>query len=106
MTDMITVAQTFADELTAAAKAVERAKVAGLDAIVAARLAADELRRDGLAKVRRMREEAAATIAASIRAEEAVEAVYRERQAEVDALLADLRGPARIAAMPHASMIA
>lgn len=92
MTDIETIAETLAVDFTAAVKASGKARAQAVDDITEARWCAEKKRRDGLAAIRKMREQAGELIAESIRAEEALEAAWRSDQAEIDMMMADLRG--------------
>lgn len=93
MSDIQAIAETMATDFVEAVKATKRERAAAVQEVRAAIDQAEQTRRDGLARVRKMREDAGALIAESLHEEERIEASYREARDEVDQLLADLERP-------------
>lgn len=90
--DIIQIAETIGTEFQAAVKAAEAAKAVAVDDIGRRLEGAEEARQAGIAKVRKMREDAARLISESLTLEEQTEANFRTAQREIRDSLADLRG--------------
>lgn len=92
--DIVQIAETISTEFQAAVKAAENAKAVAVDDIGRRFDEAEEARLAGLAKVRKMREDAARLVSDSISLEEQTEATYRASQRQIRDSLAELRGSA------------
>lgn len=92
--DIVQIAETISTEFQAAVKAAENAKAVAVDDIGRRMDEIEETRQAGLAKVRKMREEAARILSDSLAVEEQTEAAYRAAQRQVRDSLAELRGSA------------
>ena len=92
--DIVQIAETISTEFQAAVKAAEAAKAVAVDDIGRRMDEIEETRQAGLAKVRKMREDAARLVSDSISLEEQTEANYRVAQHQIRDSLAQLRGSA------------
>lgn len=90
--DIVQIAETIGTEFQAAVKAAEAAKAVAVDDIGRRLTEAEDARQAGIAKVRKMREDAARILSESIALEEQTEANFRTAQREIRESLADLRG--------------
>ncbi len=90
--DIVQISETLTAEFSSAVKAAESAKAAAVDDIARRLDEANETRQEALARVRKMREDAARLVSDSIAIEEQAEANYRSAHRAIRDALTDLRG--------------
>ena len=91
MTDMIEIAETIGTEFVRTVAAAAKAQEAAVDDLRRQISEANADRVEGLVKVRKMREDAARTLAESIKLEEATESAFSSRMREIDTVMDGLR---------------
>jgi hypothetical protein len=95
------IAETLSGEFSRAVAAEQKARSAAVDLLTQARAAADEARIAGMSRVREARKEAADIVAQSLKDEERIEADWRRANAEIDDMLAEMRGGSRTLKQPR-----